>query len=471
MDLSAFLDLLSPKFIYEGGQNMAVFIASTISPVLLVLAIWLRLASNQLDSVVSGSGNQAKFFVDLAVWATVLGLYFVLASFLSEFFNSLYAYFESRGSLGAILSSFAAMIEKVDKAGDDADLTSQSLSLLTSPVTFVVWLIYYVSFLIATFILKFLNLAHAICWSFALVWGLVAIPMSITKNFKLLKGWAVFSGISLLWPLIHFGSFALFNPIFQHAADEFVTGSGAGLASLDKAQLYIIMTFTNILSVALAVAAPFITMSLVSNSGSIAGVVAPFASAAIAAGAAAAQQMRAAGSVGGSTMGRMGATAGKDMINGRNPLNRIEQGFERIRESIMGQPQSEHSSGSNGGSSGGFTPQQDSGSNAESSSGSGAQSSTANSSVDNAAPAGSSPSTPPPNAKSSTAGPSVSTMSAVASAASSAGGATGEGFTTDAGPVEEASKEPPAKSSGRSAQGQQRRGAIINQNKFKPSKG
>ncbi len=459
MDLSSFLELISPKYIYTGGQNIAMFVGATVSPVLLVIAIWLRLATSQLDSAVSGSGKHAQFIRDMAVWLTILSLYFTLASMLSDFFNTLYEHFASRGSLGAILSRFSEMIEKVDTAGDNADLMSQSLSILTSPVTFFVWLIYYLSFLIVSFVIKFLSLAHAISWSFALVWGLVAIPMSITSNFKLMRGWAVFSGISLVWPLVHYGSFAMFNPIFQHAADEFVTGSGAGLASLDKAQLYMIMTFVNILAFALAVAAPFISMALVSNSGSIAGVVTPFASAAVGAAVAATAQMRAAGGAGGGAMGRLGATVGKDVIAGRNPLNRIEQGFESIKNSIMGQPQSSGSSGPSdgGGSSAPFTPQQDSSANTGSSDASTAQSSTAN--------------TPPPDSRPSKAGPSASTMSTVASAASGAGGSAGEGFTPEAGSVEEASKEPPAKSSGRSAQSQQRRGAIINQNKFKPSKG
>ncbi len=332
MDFADFLSLFAATHIYDGGKNMAMFVGATITPVLLVIAIWLRLGSTQLESATSGSGKWASFFKDMMVWLTILGLYFALAGMLSDLFNAMYTHFNERGSLGAILARFAELIEDIDKAGDDADLLSQSLSLLSSPVTFVIWLFYYFSFLLATIMIKFLQLAHAICWSFALVWGLVAIPMSITSNFKLLKGWAIFSGISLLWPIIHFGGFALFNPIFQHAANEFVSGAGAGLASIDKSQLYLIMTVVNVLAVSIAIAAPFITMSLISNSGSIAGVVAPFASAAVATAAAAMSKARVAGS----SVGNVGRVAGGDMLAGRNPLSRVERGISNIRQSIMG---------------------------------------------------------------------------------------------------------------------------------------
>ncbi|MCP5007561.1 MAG: hypothetical protein GY941_27045 [Planctomycetes bacterium] len=332
MGISDFLELLNAKYLYDGGKAMALFVASTISPFLLVISIWLRLGSTQLESATSGQGKWGAFFKDLVVWLTLLALYFAIAGFLSDLFNSLYSYFQERGSLGVILSRFVQMISDIDKAGEETDLLSQSLSVLTAPVTFVVWVIYYFSFLLATILIKFLQLAHAICWSFALVWGLVAIPMSITSTFKLLRGWAIFTATALVWPIIHFGGFALFNPIFQHAADIFVTGSGAGLVSMDKAQLYLIMTVVNILGIAIAIAAPFIAMSLVANSGSIAGVVAPFAGAAVAAaGATMAKGVAARNAAGG-----VAKTAGGDMLRGKNPLSRVSNGMSNIRQSIMG---------------------------------------------------------------------------------------------------------------------------------------
>jgi len=357
MGFEDFLSLIDASYIYEGGKNLALFVASVITPFLLVIAIWLRLASNQLSVATSGQGKWAEFFKDLAVWVTILGLYFVLASMLSDLFNSMYSYFHERGSLGAILAQFADMIDQIDAAGEDAELLSQSMSILTSPVTFVVWLFYYFSFLVATIVIKFLKLAHAICWSFALIWGLIAIPMSITSNFKLLRGWGIFSAIALLWPIIHFSGFALFNPIFENAANAFIAGTGAGTVSIDKAQLYIIMTIVNVIAVALAIAAPYITAALVSNSGSIAGVVMPFASAAVATAAAATAKYKVAMQASGGVAGKVGTMAATDLLQGKSPLSRVSDTIRSVKQSITGQS-SGPSVGANqaGAGSRGFSP-------------------------------------------------------------------------------------------------------------------
>ncbi len=452
MDFADFLHLLDAKYLYEGGKAMALFVASTISPFLLVIAIWLRLASTQLESATSGQGKWSAFFKDLFIWLTILGLYFAIAGLLSDLFNSLYSYFQERGSLGAILSRFAQMISDIDKAGDETDLLSQSLSLLTSPVTFVVWVCYYFSFLLATIIVKFLQLAHAICWSFALVWGLVAIPMSITSNFKLLKGWAIFTGISLIWPIVHFGGFALFNPIFEHAANVFVTGAGAGLASMDKAQLYLVMTVVNILGIAIAISAPFIAMSLVSNSGSIAGVVAPFASAAVATTGAAVAKAAAVRNAG------VGAGSAAAKAAGGGSLSRVSSGLRSIGESITGSPAGGSPGKSNAGSSGkSFTPESTNTSRAGSAGN--ANSSHPPSSAGNAI----SSSTPP--SSSSSAG---KTTAAIASGASTMSSDLGNGAPADTG-----GDGTPGNGSQEQTQKQKqaKRGAIINQlNKTPPGK-
>lgn len=281
MDFADFLNLIDASFIYEGGKNMAAFIAAVITPILLIVAIWIRMGQSQLETVTSGSGKWGVFLKDLAVWTTILGLYFVLAGFLSDTFNHLYDYFQKQGSLAAIQEKFMGMVEEIDNRSDDGQgFFERTFDIMGNAVTFTIWLFYYFSFLLATFLVEFLKMAHALAWSFALVWGLIAIPMSLVSNFKLLRGWAIFSGVVLCWPLFHFGGFALFNPIFEAAAKSFVSGGGAGLASIDQAQLYLIMTFVNLISVAVALAAPFVAQAFISNSGSIAGVVTPFALAA-----------------------------------------------------------------------------------------------------------------------------------------------------------------------------------------------
>ena len=435
MGFEDFLSLIDASYIYEGGKNLALFVASVITPFLLVIAIWLRLASNQLSAATSGQGKWADFFKDLTVWVTILGLYFVLASMLSDLFNSMYSYFHERGSLGAILAQFADMIDHIDAAGEDAELLSQSMSILTSPVTFVVWLFYYFSFLVATIVIKFLALAHAICWSFALIWGLIAIPMSITSNFKLLKGWGIFSAIALLWPIIHFSGFALFNPIFEHAANEFIAGTGAGTASIDKAQLYIIMTIVNVIAVALAIAAPYITAALVSNSGSIGGVVMPFASAAVATAAAATAKYKVAMQAGGGVAGKLGTMAATDLLQGKSPLSRVSDTIRSVKQSITGQA-----------------------------SGSSAEGNPTSTGSRGFSPAASEPATTGAGKQPATITPSVAQVSSAASALDSSAAVTSPADSTDALSEPAETQSRPARSKAK----QQRRGAILKQMKNNP---
>jgi len=278
MDIGQFLELLSPVAVYDSGYQLALFVASAITPFLLALAIGIRTLETQVDALTSGTGRWGRFVRDMGIWITVLAVYFGLALMINEVFTSLYRSFAAKGSLSLLMEQFSSLLTAIEAAGEEeGGFTDSLVNLLGSPVLGISYFVYYVSLILVAFVGIFLQLAHAIAYSFVISWGLVAIPMSITTSFKLLGPWAKFTGIVLIWPIIHYIAFALFTPLFVKAATFFVDGDAASV-NFDQAQVYLLYTIVNFIACALIVAAPFIAQTLIS-SGSITGLVAPFAAA------------------------------------------------------------------------------------------------------------------------------------------------------------------------------------------------
>ena len=279
MDLSGLTPLFDPSQLYAGGKEMAAYVAATVTPVALAISLWLRLGASQLDTVTSGAGKWSAFARDLALWLPVLGMYFAAASLVTELFQALYNAFHARGSAAGTHATFARFLEDIESREPQGVLGA--LSFLASGALIVPWTLYYFSMFMSSLVFIFMQLAHALAYSFALSWGLVAIPLSI-GNIRLLRGWGLFSGAVLLWPVVHYVAFALFNPLFTAAADHYLSGGGVLSAVTDKMQYYLILTTVNFIAAALSMSAPFVATALVNNSGSLHGLVTPFAAAATA---------------------------------------------------------------------------------------------------------------------------------------------------------------------------------------------
>lgn len=279
MELQSLITLLSPVVIYEGGYQLAQFIASYITPFLLTIALAIRTLETQLDAVSNGHGRWGRFIRDMGVWITVLAVYFVLAQMINQLFTSLYTAFSSAGSLAGLMEQFSALLMAIQANGQGADTLDGFTNLLSSPLLLMAYFVFYVSFILVAFVAVLMQLAHAIAYSCAVSWGLVAIPMSLTTTFKLLAAWGKFTAIILVWPVFHYIAFALFTPLFMEAARYFIDGT-ANSVTADKAQVYLVFTVINLLACALIVAAPFIAQSLITN-GAVTGVIAPFAAAAM----------------------------------------------------------------------------------------------------------------------------------------------------------------------------------------------
>ena len=272
------MHLLSATRLYQSGHELALFIAATITPALLVITIGIRTLETQVDALVSG-GRWGRFVKDLGVWVTMLSVYFLLAAMVNEWFMALYESFSRNGSLASLMAQFDQLLEKIKEAGEGGDFFDGLSNLISSPILLISYLVYYVSLILVAVVASFLQIAHALAYAFAVSWGLIAIPLAITANLNILKAWARFSATVLVWPVFHYIAFGLFEPIFVGAGASF-TAFSPGSITVDKAQVYMWVTIVNFVVIALLVATPFLAHAFIAH-GAITGMVMPFVGASL----------------------------------------------------------------------------------------------------------------------------------------------------------------------------------------------
>lgn len=298
--LVSFLSGLDLAPLYTIIQGLARDVAQFVSPTLLIIAIYTRTLETQLDSLVTG-GRWAAALRDMAGWGVVLGLYGAIGYYLIDFMNSIYAWADSKGSLDALMKTFSDILAKWSDKLSIKDLSVTNL--LGTPVVLFTGLAYYLTLILATFVAMFLKVANVLVYGFAYIWGLIAIPMSITRTFALNRGWALLMGLSLLWPFVQAMFLAVFTVLFSNAANVMVADPDMNPA-LALSNVYMLFSVMHLLLIAVLIASPFIAQALVANAPAAAGVVTPFVGAAIAAGALTAKASEKAG---GAVGGRIGS--------------------------------------------------------------------------------------------------------------------------------------------------------------------
>lgn len=283
--------LLEPTPIYNYGAALAQTIYTFITPILLLIAIFIRTMETQLDVVAGQGGKWGPAIRDFLGWATVLTIYFALANLIGSFMNSVYAWIDGIGSMASVgkqLSALTTQLQERLLAQQENDGTINTLidNIFTLPTAIVSLLFYYFSLIFVTTIHVFLKIAHAIGYSVAIAYGLIAIPLSITRSMRLLRGWATFMGFLLLWPLVLGFALALFSPLFTHAAETMVQDPELSVSTATQ-NMYMFFTILNILIIGILIAAPFVAGSLAANAPAHSGMVMPFVAAGAAAAAAA----------------------------------------------------------------------------------------------------------------------------------------------------------------------------------------
>ncbi len=274
------LGYLSPRSVSHSAVAVADVLVRTVTPSLFVVALYTRLLEAQLDSV-SGAGQLARVVRDAAVWGVVLVAYFALGDLVSRYLNALYAAMGRIGSLRVVAAQMAALLDTAAKGPSGVWGTIKEINAL--PLRLATVLIYYATLVMTTFLEALLRIAQAIGYQFAFLYGLVAIPLALSRTFSLLRGFAKLMGFFVLWPVVQALLLAVFSPIFTRAVSDL---QGL-LGPADYMIVYAHMLFTilNLVLCAVLLAAPYITAGLIENAGAGHPLVSPYLGAVTSAGA------------------------------------------------------------------------------------------------------------------------------------------------------------------------------------------
>jgi hypothetical protein len=281
--ISLFASNFDVSSIHAAAGDIAQVVVKYITPTLLILAIYTRILQDSLDTFsTTGSGVWARAVRDFILWGMVLASYFAIGSLIIKFANDIYRWADTVGGLKLITGDMSAAAKFIDEKMK-SESTSSSLirGFVTGggTLTFITGLFYYLSLLIASFLIVALKIAHALVFGLAFIWGLIAIPVSVSKGIKLLRGWALILGFALVWPLIQALLLAIIRPSIIKALNAIMTqdtNAGVDMLSSD-----LLMTVLNLIFAATVVAAPYVASALVSNSPAAAAMVTPFVAAAM----------------------------------------------------------------------------------------------------------------------------------------------------------------------------------------------
>jgi len=110
-DLAALLSSFDVKILFDIAKSIADAVGLYLSPVLLLMAIYIRLMETQVDALASG-GKYGTALRDMMIWTFVLGSYYSIGAYVIEFVNPIYAWLDSFGSLSKTMESFSTIMAK-----------------------------------------------------------------------------------------------------------------------------------------------------------------------------------------------------------------------------------------------------------------------------------------------------------------------------------------------------------------------
>ncbi|HUW97648.1 MAG TPA: hypothetical protein VMV40_02240 [Acidiferrobacter sp.] len=266
-----FLGYLSPRGVYTAAAPIAHTLMTTVTPSLFVIALYIRLLETQSDAVM-GMGRFSQAIKDIAVWGVILVVYFSAGNLIAHYLNALYAEMARIGSLHTVALQMAALLKTADKTPSGSWSTIKEINAL--PMRIATVLLYYATLVITTFLEALLRIAQAIGYEVAFLYGLIAIPLAISRTISLMRGFAKLMGFFVLWPVIQALLLAVFSPIFTQAIADLQQLLGPS----DYMIVYAHMLFTilNLILCAVLLAAPYITASLVENAGAAQPILSPY---------------------------------------------------------------------------------------------------------------------------------------------------------------------------------------------------
>lgn len=269
------LGLLSPTPIYQALFPLAKLVYHTFTPGLLLLAVYVRIVHTQLDAL-SGRGQWAEAVRDMLFWGTAVSAYFYAGDLIASYLNAVYGVTDQLGSVNTVTVAMARALTVATAAFDRLNPVARGLmDIVALPVRLITMLLYYMSLVLVIFVSALTSIAHAIGYSLAYVYGLFAVPISISGAINLLRGWALLYGFVVLWPIVQAMILALFNPVFAQAVAGIVQHKALLLWS--QSEVYLLFTVLNLILAAAMIAAPYLAYSLIRNMPSGAPVAIMFA--------------------------------------------------------------------------------------------------------------------------------------------------------------------------------------------------
>ncbi len=274
------IETMTPDPIFKEIGSMASVVFITVTPVLLVLAAYFRAVEGQMETFSSG-GRWSVVIRDFFIFGFVIGLYFPLFSLVVQFINNIYAAFGGHANVVSLMNSMGDAVDKLNAVQDAGD---REFSIIAAPFKFVAWLCYFFTLSLLVFLHIFFRIAMALLFGWVLVSGLLAIPVSVTRSLKLLRGWGITLLATLLWPIVESFILHLVSTVMIAGIDTLIVriGNEAVFKIWGPAAVYSGLAIMCLMIVAAMVASPFVALSFANNTPAVAAVVAPMIGAAVA---------------------------------------------------------------------------------------------------------------------------------------------------------------------------------------------
>ncbi len=271
---------LSPKSVYANAAPVARTLMMTVTPSLFLMSLYTRLLEAQSD-VIAGMGRFSQALRDVVVWGLVLVTYFAIGNLLAHYLNALYRAMAGIGSLRATANQMAALLKTASTSPGGVWNTIKEINAL--PLRIATVLVFYATLVVTTLLEALLRIAQAIGFEVAFLYGLIAIPLALSRTLSLVRGFVKLMGFFVLWPIVQALLLAVFTPLFTRAVGDLQRLVGPGAYMIVYAHM--LFTILNLILCAVLLAAPYVTASLIENAGAAQPLIAPYLAAVTAVGA------------------------------------------------------------------------------------------------------------------------------------------------------------------------------------------
>jgi hypothetical protein len=183
--LAALLTSFDVSPLFPIIEKIARTVATYLSPVLLIVAIYIRLMETQVDALVSG-GKYGTALRDILIWTFVLGSYFAIGNLVTSFFNPIYAWLDSFGSLSTVMATFSELSTKNAALAQNQSAGQSLLGLVASPYLVGAAIFYYGSLIMLAFLTAFLKIAVVMVFGVAFFLGLISNTKKKNKTINII---------------------------------------------------------------------------------------------------------------------------------------------------------------------------------------------------------------------------------------------------------------------------------------------